>query len=181
MSSTPANPRRLRGFEPASLLVRDPVRKVGEARGFALVRLLTHWAEVAGAELGQITRPVDISYGREGMGATLTLLVSGAAGPIVQMQLPALRERVNACYGYNAVVRIRLTQTTGRGLAEGQAPFTREGAPQRAGETAHETAPDPQILAEAAALSREVRDERLRAALEALGQKVLSRARHRKG
>jgi len=173
MSSTPANPRRLRGFEPASLLVRDPVRKVGEARGFALVRLLTHWAEVAGAELGQITRPVDISYGREGMGATLTLLVPGAAGPIVQMQLPALRERVNACYGYNAVVRIRLTQTTGRGLAEGQAPFTPKPPA--------DLPPDPQILAEAAALSREVQDESLRAALEALGQKVLSRARHRKG
>lgn len=173
MSSTPANPRRLRGFEPASFLVRDPVRRVGEARGFALVRLLTHWAEVAGADIGQITRPVDISYGREGMGATLTLLVSGAAGPIVQMQLPALRERVNACYGYNAVTRIRLTQTSGTGLAEGQAPFTPK-APA-------DPPPDPQVLAEAAALSREVKDERLRAALEALGQKVLSRARQRKG
>ena len=42
---------------------------------------------------------------------------------MVQMQLPKLRERVNACYGYNAISRILLTQTAPTGFAEGQAEF----------------------------------------------------------
>lgn len=166
--------RRMRGFEAASGLLRDRVRVAGEARGFALSRLLTQWAEIAGEAVAQIAQPVKISYGREGMGATLTLLVQGAAAPLVQMQIPRIQERVNGCYGYSAISRIRLTQTATMGFADGQSPFA--PAPKPAPEP-----PDPAILRSAQALSREIGDENLRAALEALGEKVLSRARKTKG
>ena len=47
MSVTPSEPkRRGRGFEPASGLLKDRIRAAGESRGFAVSRLLTHWAEV---------------------------------------------------------------------------------------------------------------------------------------
>ena len=46
------------------------------------------WADVAGESLARITRPVKIGYGREGMGATLTLLVKSSEAPMVQMALP---------------------------------------------------------------------------------------------
>ncbi|WP_284165124.1 DUF721 domain-containing protein [Frigidibacter sp. SD6-1] len=168
----PRRDRRLRGFEPAAGLLRDPIRKAGETRGFALSRLLTQWAEIVGEEIAAIAQPARIGYGREGMGGTLTLLVSGAAAPVVQMQLPRIQERVNGCYGYNAIARISLTQTAATGFAEGQTPFRPKPA---------DAAPDPAIHATAEALSRDVGDETLRAALEALGEKVLSRPRSRKG
>ena len=171
--ATPLQPpaRRLRGFEPAAGLLQQRIRKAGEARGFAVTRLLTGWAEIAGAEMARITRPVKVGYGREGMGATLTLLVSPAHAPMVQMDLPRLKDRVNAAYGYAAIARISLTQTAATGFAEAQAAFA--GAP--------DPAPDPALQAEARAVAAPVRDDALRAALEALAQNILTRRKATEG
>jgi hypothetical protein len=171
--STPNPEHRRRGFEPAFGLMKDAVRFAGESRGFAVARLLTHWAEVAGAEMAQKTRPVKIGYGRSGsgggMGATLTLLVKAAEAPMVQMALPVLKERVNAVYGYAAISHIHLTQTAPLGFAEGQAEFT--PAPKAAPE------PDPAVRAEAAKAASAVADPALRTALEQLAQNILTRPR----
>ena len=115
--------RRGRGFQPAASLLADRVQKAAEGRGFAVARLLTHWPEIAGERLAAVTRPVRISHARGGFGATLTLLTSGPMAPMVEMQLPQLRERVNACYGYNAIQRITLTQTAAQGFAAMQFNF----------------------------------------------------------
>lgn len=163
----PKADRRIRGFEPAFGLVKDPIRAVGEARGFAVARLLTHWAEVAGEDLARKTRPVKIGYGREGMGATLTLLVRGAQAPEVEMALPLLKDRVNAVYGYAAIARIHLTQTAPTGFAEGQVEFA--PAPKAP------PAPAPAVLAQAAEAATGVGDPTLRAALEQLAQNILTR------
>jgi hypothetical protein len=160
--------RRMRGFEPASGLLKDRIRTAGEARGFAMTRLLTHWSEIAGDELARITRPVKVGYAKGGFGATLTLLVRAVEAPMVQMQLPVLRDRVNACYGYNAISRISLTQTAATGFADGQAEFTPARKPQK-------SAPDATLLAEARDRASGVQDESLRAALEALAQNILNR------
>jgi hypothetical protein len=40
----------------------------------------------------------------------LVILTTGAQAQMLEMQLPQLREKVNACYGYNAISRIRITQ-----------------------------------------------------------------------
>lgn len=163
----PSPTRRLRGFEPAAGFVRDPVRAVGESRGFAVARLLTHWAEIVGEDLALTTRPVKVGYGREGMGATLTLLTTSSQAPMVQMELPRIRDRVNACYGYAAIARISITQTAPTGFAEGQVEFT--PAPKAA------KAVDPAILQAAAETADGVQDTSLRAALENLARNVLSR------
>lgn len=162
----PSATRRQRGFEAAATLVKVPVRAAGEARGFALARLLTHWREIAGAEVADLTRPVRMHYGREGMGATLSLLVTSSHAPMVQMMLPRIKDRVNAAYGYAAVSRIALTQTSATGFAEGQTPFT--GAPP---------APpiDPAIEAAAIEQAAPITDPQLRSALEALGKSILTR------
>lgn len=166
--------RRNRGFEGAGKLVAPQIRKVGETRGFAVSRLLTHWAEIAGAEIAAQCRPVRISYGKGGMGATLTLLTTGAAGPMLQMRLPALREKVNACYGYNAIARITLTQTAPMGFSEGQAQFAPQRAPQK-----HSL--PPELRARAQDVAQGVGDDSLRAALERLAGNVLSKAQSEKG
>lgn len=164
----PSASHRMRGFEPAFGLMKDVVRSAGESRGFAVARLLTHWAEVAGADLARKTRPVKIGYGKGGMGATLTLLVRAAEAPMVQMALPVLKERVNAVYGYAAVSHIHLTQTAATGFAEGQAEFTQAPNPAKA--------PDPAARAKAQTVTEQVADAGLRAALEQLAQNILTRS-----
>ncbi|RBO53652.1 DUF721 domain-containing protein [Rhodovulum sp. BSW8] len=164
------NSRRRRGFERASALLEGRIRRVGEKRGFAVARLLTHWPEVVGDETARICRPVEVRYGRDGFGATLTLLTTGAHAPLLDMQKDALREKVNACYGYAAIARIRLTQTAPTGFAEGQATFAPAPKPPA-------PAPDPRTAAAASDLAVEVRDEGLRAALQDLGTRVLSRSK----
>ena len=141
--------------------------------GFAVARLLTHWAEIAGEDLARVTRPVKVGYGREGMGASLTLLTTGAMAPMVEMQKDRLRERVNAAYGYAAISRILLTQTAATGFAEGQVEFA--PAPKTPPK------PDPAILAKAAETAAPVKDPDLRAALEAMAQNILTRRNPKEG
>ncbi len=171
----PPNPEhRRRGFEPAFGLMQDAVRRAGESRGFAVTRLLTRWAEVAGPDLAAKTSPVKIGYGKGGLGATLTLLVKAAEAPMVQMALPVLIERINAVYGYAAIRHIHLTQTAAIGFAEGQAQFT--PAPR----AAPVPACDPALAAQAARVTHGVADAALRSALEQLAQNILSRPRMKK-
>jgi hypothetical protein len=151
--------RRMRGFEPASGLLRETIRVAGETRGFAVSRLLTHWPEVVGEDLAALARPVKVAYGKGGLGATLTLLTTGASAPVLQMRLPEVRARVNACYGYNAISRIQITQTAAQGFAEPVAQY--RPAP-----------PPPSARFEALGIG----DPGLREALEALGRNVISRA-----
>lgn len=156
------------GFKSASKLLETRIRKAGETRGFAVTRLLTHWEEIAG-DLAQMARPVDVSYGRQGFGATLTLLTTGAMAPMVEMQKEKLREKVNAVYGYNAISKVRITQTAATGFAEGQVDFaTRKAAPEK-------PAPRPEVIAKARDVAGDVGDEGLRSALEALARNVLSK------
>lgn len=169
-------PRRGRGFKAAAALVQAPVRAAGEARGFAVARLLTHWAEVVGADIAAMALPVKVGYGREGFGATLTLLTTGASAPVLQMQVPNIREKVNACYGYNAIARVLITQTAPSGFAEGRPAFDGPPAARSAVRPV-----DPAVIGAALSLSEGISDADLRAALAALGEKVLSRARTRKG
>ncbi|MAQ84655.1 DUF721 domain-containing protein [Psychromarinibacter halotolerans] len=161
-------PRRKRGFERASGLLSTRIREVGEKRGFAVSRVLTHWAEIVGADVAAICRPVNVSYGRGGFGATLTVLTTGAQAPMLEMQKDQIRERVNACYGYTAIARLRITQTAPTGFAEGQAAFAPAPATPK-------PQPAPEVRERAAEASAAVADDSLRRALEALGANVLSR------
>lgn len=158
----------MRGFEQTSGLLKERIRAAGESRGFAVTRLLTHWAEVAGAEIAGICRPVKMAYGRDGFGATLTLLTTGPHAPMLEMQKESIRTRVNACYGYNAVSRIRVTQTAPTGFAEGQAAFapaTRAAPPP----------PDPAVVRRAAETADGITNTDLRNALEQLARNIYSR------
>lgn len=167
----PRPERRRRGFEPASGLLKERIREAGEARGFAVARLLTHWNEVVGDEIAAMARPVKIGYAAKGgFGATLTLLTTGAHAPVLQMELPRIREKVNACYGYAAISRVVITQTAPVGFAEGQVAFSH--APK-----AGRPDPTPEVRAEAAHTAEGVGDPGLRAALELLAANVLSRPR----
>lgn len=147
--------------------MQQRIRAASEARGFAETRLLTHWAEIVGPAVAGIARPVNVSYGKGGFGATLTLLTTGAQAPMLEMQKEQIREKVNACYGYSAISRVRITQTAPTGFAEGQIAF--DHAPRAA------PAPDPVINETAARVAQDVTNEGLRLALQALGANALAK------
>ncbi len=162
-------PKRMaRGFVQTGGILQGRIRKATEKRGFVETRLLTHWAEIVGAATAGICRPVKVGYGREGFGATLTLLTSGANAPMLQAELPKIRERVNASYGYAAISQIRLTQTAASGFAAPQAEYA--PAPDR-----HLKTPDPKKSAALNGTISDVESDSLRSALEALGQNILTR------
>ncbi len=164
-------PRRTstKGFKRTDALLSAQIREASGQRGFAQSRLLTHWAEIVGEETAAIARPIEIGYGRGGMGATLTLLTTGANAPMLEMQKEKLRERVNAVYGYNAIARVRITQTAASGFAEGQVDFDHRKA------KANDKPVDPALRQKAAEAARPVSDPSLRDALARLGENVLNR------
>ncbi len=167
--TTPQRPSATKGFTRASQFLPSRIRVAGESRGFAVSRLLTHWEEVVGEAIAKVAQPAGISYGREGLGATLTVLVPGPHAPMVEMQKDRIRDKVNACYGYRAIVRVRITQTAPQGFAEAQAAFG--AAPATA------AAPPPEVEAKAAEVAADVENTELRLALAALAANVLSRNR----
>ncbi|MDG1470270.1 DciA family protein [Pseudosulfitobacter sp. SM2401] len=157
-----------KGFKRTATLLSDRIRSASESKGFAQSKLLTHWAEIAGADVASIARPVEVSYGRGGMGATLTLLTTGAQAPMLEMQKEQLRAKVNAIYGYNAISRVRITQTAATGFAEGQVDFAHK--PKDTGPKQFA----PAIKARAEEQASDVADEGLRAALERLGANIMT-------
>lgn len=172
MTGTPkdhSRDRKMRGFQRTSSLLQSRIRKASETRGFAVTRLLTHWPDIVGEQTASIARPVNVSYSKGGFGATLTVLTTGANAPMLQADLPKIRDKVNACYGYAAIARIRITQTAPTGFHEGRASF--DHAPKKA------PPQSPQITQAARQLSADARDDKLRSALETLAANVLSRGK----
>ena len=163
-------PRRMRGFEAAATLLAPRLRQGAESRGFAVARLLTHWPEIVGAATAAHTRPVKVAHGKA-FGATLTILTDGAHAPLVQMELPRIRDKVNAVYGFNAIARVAVTQTAPQGFAEGQAAFL----------PAPRTAPDPapETVAAAGQVAARFADPALAQAMHALT--INRAARHSTG
>jgi hypothetical protein len=157
-----------RGFARTSKLLNTQIREAGEKRGFAVSKLLTHWAEVVGQDIASVAQPIKIGYGRGGMGGTLTLLTTGAQAPMLEMQKDVIRTRVNACYGYNAIARVHITQTAPTGFAEGQAQFLHAPRKSKPAET-------PEIRARASELAEDVGSPELRAALERLARNVYTK------
>jgi hypothetical protein len=165
-------PRRTstKGFKRTDSLLSGQIRRASETRGFAQSRLLTQWSEIAGTDIAAIAQPVEIGYGRGGMGATLTLLTTGANAPMLEMQKEQLRTKVNAVYGYNAIARVRITQTAATGFSDGKVAFGHK-------KPAAAVAPDPALRQKASATAQPVADEGLRAALARLGENVFNKAK----
>lgn len=156
------------GFKRTSQLLQARIRRTSESRGFAQSRLLTRWTEIAGEDVAEIARPVEVSYGKGGLGATLTLLTTGAQAPMLEMQKETLREKVNAVYGYNAISRIRITQTAPTGFAEGQVAFGHKPDEPTC-------APDAEAQNRAEMIVGQVADSDLKRALDTLGANIIAK------
>lgn len=97
----------------AALAVNVPAvtRTAIGSRGFAEAGLITHWAEIIGADLARGCQPDQLRFPKgERSGGTLTLRCVGAMALELQHQTPILIERINGYFGYRAVAQLRLVQ-----------------------------------------------------------------------
>lgn len=148
-------------------MARQTVRKASADAGFAEPEVLLRWPEIVGEALAPLCRPVRVHYGSKGLGATLIVQTTAARAPEVDHLTPRIIERINQFYGYRAVSRIRITQSTG--LAEFAEPGARfEGPPAE---------PTSVHLDRARRMAEGIADPDLRAAIARMGAHVLARPR----
>ena len=164
-----ASRSKSKGFTQAGRLMQSDIRRAGESRGFSVSKLVTHWEEIMGIDVAEISVPVNVRYNRQGLGATLTLLTTGANAPILEMQRERIREKANACYGYNAISKVQITQTSATGFSEGQVEFSHRTAPK--------SVESVEITDEAREMVDSVDNDTLKEALERLGQNIISKSK----
>lgn len=174
--SKPGTGRKGRGFRRAGATARLAVDRIAGRYGFAEADVLINWPAIAGEALAGVCQPVKVIYGKERtLGATLIVQTNSARAPEVEMKGPQIVERVNQYYGYRAIRRLKVTQSTGLGrgpgFAEGQAAFAGKPA----------TRPTEADQAEGARLAADIQSPGLRAALSRMGAHILARERSRAG
>jgi len=158
---------RKHGFKKASVLLKRNIQKASELRGFAQSRVLTHWSEIVGEEISSVSIPTRVSYKTDSLGATLTVLTSGPNAPILEMQKEFIRNKINAVYGYNAVHKIKITQSSPIALID-----KNKGSKKVSSEKKKTNREIPTILVKAV---NEIDDKNLRQALEELAINVFTK------
>ncbi len=99
--------RSKKGFRRASTFIQQLTKESLEKRGFAQSKLITNWNEIVGSELFKISRPIKMSFPKNGLGATLTIEIDGAVGPEIDMQRHIIQQKINRVYGYRAITKIK--------------------------------------------------------------------------
>jgi len=170
-SDKTVQPRRTRGFAAASAAAKSPVRLAANRRGIAEIRLLTHWPDIAGARLAAISRPSRVKHrGGVALGGVLELIVEGSRLSEIEHELAQIVERVNAFYGYSAIVDIRLIRAS--------APLPPLTRPKRQARITVADLPKDRRAA-LQGMTGPIRDDALRDALSRLGANVLARGEAR--
>jgi hypothetical protein len=129
--------------------------------GFASTEIVTHWADIVGAEIAAHAEPIKITWPRQGdvedpEPATLVVRCEGPAILEIQHLSGVIIERINRFLGWRAIGRIALRQ----------APLTRRDK---------RIVPPPPDAEEARRIAQSmtgIADEELRAALGRLGAAV---------
>ncbi len=103
----PPPPRRNR-VEPVGREANATALAAFARAGFRDPTLVLRWAEIAGAEVARLARPVKLSDGPSG--GTLTLKSEPGASLFLQHETRTLCERINAYLGRAAVSRLRFVQ-----------------------------------------------------------------------
>jgi hypothetical protein len=152
-------------------LVDRALDPLAARQGFSEAALLLRWEAIVGARLAAICEPVKLQWPPRAKNrpaekkeepATLVLRVEPGFGLDIQHMSATLLDRVNTHLGWRCVARLSLRQEPLAG---------RRRAPRRARPI------DAAARERAAAATEGVTDEALRAALMALGELALGRAR----
>ena len=145
-------------------LVVPVTRKALGRKRTVLGSLMAAWPSVVGEDMGRLTVPERVTLAGGGGRAqgVLVLRVATADAPTVEYAVPALRDRINAHYGFAAITRIKLIQVPVAG--RGRAP------PPPLGASGKDTSPSE--LSPAVA---QVDDDDLRRSLASLERAIRSR------
>lgn len=98
--------KRGSGFKPVAIYLTSPSKKIGAKRGFSDQFLLTHWKEIVGAELGEITRPREMNRSRN-RGAVLVVECVAAYVSELTMRAEEMRMKINSSMGHEAISKIQ--------------------------------------------------------------------------
>ncbi len=126
--------------------------------GFVQSSIITRWSEIVGERYARASSPESIRFpqGKREQG-TLSVIVTGAHAPMMQHASPAIIERVNRFFGYEAVIKLAIRQGE---IIKPAAKIERL-----------QPAPLPTELGDSL---RTVADPELRAVLESLAQSVIA-------
>ncbi|MEN3375377.1 MAG: hypothetical protein V7604_732 [Hyphomicrobiales bacterium] len=130
-------------------------------QGFAQTGLVTHWADIVGADIADHAEPMRMIWPRrvhedDPEPATLVLRVEGPVALEIQHMSGVIIDKVNRFFGWRAVGRIQIRQ----------APLMRRNLKKKP------RGPDPTVVARIAAGMTDVADEGLRDALARLGAAI---------
>ncbi len=82
-------------------------------RGFAAAEIVTRWAEIAGDEMAAGSAPDHLSFPKGArQGGTLYIAASGSVALQIQHQEPSILQRINTYFGYPAIARLSISQTS---------------------------------------------------------------------
>jgi len=124
--------------------------------GFVQSSIVSRWREIVGERYAAVSAPESIRFpaGKRSSGV-LNLVVEGAHAPMIQHVAPAIVERVNRFFGYQAVERVAFRQ----GIVQVARAKSRIAPPS--------LRPVPAGLGDSL---RDIGDPELRACLEALAR-----------
>lgn len=135
LGANSAAPRALAAVLPK---VAEPALR---KRGFAAAEIVTRWAEIAGEEMAAGSAPDHLSFPKGArQGGTLYIAASGSVALQIQHQQPAILQRINTYFGYPAVARLSISQTSFNSRAvKTDAPALPEPAPDQIARIESET------------------------------------------
>ncbi|MFN4023620.1 MAG: DUF721 domain-containing protein [Hyphomonas sp.] len=145
-------------MKPIGMMADRVGRKAGTAKLPPLKQMQLNWRAIVGEQLWRWCQPEKISTAKDGR--ILTLIVLPQAAPLIQHQSEVIRQRVSVALGGD-ITAIRIIQGVVR--RSGPSEFRRRTRPLTSAEQA--------LIAEKA---ETVENLRLRAAIVALGEAVLS-------
>ena len=128
-------PRRRGGARAVAELLPDIGGAAFRKFGFVQSAVVSRWGEIVGERFARVSAPESIRFppGKRGDG-TLTLIVSGAHGTMMQHIAPEIVERVNRFFGYAAVARLTIRQGEVAKPMPRSAPPAPKPAPAEIGE-----------------------------------------------
>lgn len=122
MTERPTRPSGKRAAAPVEVARQGRPRAVSELMpdighaafkrfGFVQSAVVSRWREIVGERYAAASCPESIRFpAGKRAGGTLTLTVESGHAPMMQHVAPAIIERVNRFFGYDAVIRIAIRQ-----------------------------------------------------------------------
>tara|TARA_A100001015_G_scaffold320091_1_gene445238 strand:- start:94 stop:597 length:504 start_codon:yes stop_codon:yes gene_type:complete len=163
MNNRRTPPRRGRTLRKLSSLSDKLISSALRKSGFSLSKIILHWPQIAGP-VADWSLPVYLNFPRGTTAkGTLTLSIKSGRGPEAISKSASLCDAINARYGYQAVVRIKVRQD----LGDKRLTSTQKATNELSSENRQNAAFDADTLAK---MTTKIKSPSVRASLIELGK-----------